>query len=95
MSTKCDSKYNQYAIDSISVLCLFQAQLRAIQMDPGTYLDEPPGSKADFEEWKAGFDLEGTKGDISELLVANVEVRGMYTQMVKTVIQYQVVGSNL
>lgn len=63
-------------------MLLLQARLHAIQIDPATYCNEPTGSKEEFEKWKATFDLEAKKGDISELLVSNVEVRALYTQMV-------------
>ena len=32
--------------------------------------------------WVPSFDLDSHKGEISELLVSNVEVRALYTQMV-------------
>lgn len=63
-------------------MSLFQAQLHAIQIDPGTYLTAPSGPKEAFEKWLTTFDQDSCKGDISELLVANVEVRSLYTQLV-------------
>ena len=35
-----------------------------------------------YREWLSSFDVESSKGDISELLVSNVEVRALYTQLV-------------
>jgi len=35
-----------------------------------------------YREWLASFDVESSKGNISELLVSNVEVRALYTQLV-------------
>lgn len=65
-----------------------KARLHAIQIDPATYCNEPTGSKEEFEKWKATFDLEAKKGDISELLVSNVEVRALYTQMVPSTVSH-------
>ena len=63
------------------MLHCMQARLHAIQTDPTTYTTEP--SPADsYREWLASFDVEGSKGNISELLVSNVEVRALYTQLV-------------
>ena len=59
-----------------------QARLRAIQLDPGTYCNEPEGDPEQFAEWLKTFDIDSKKGDISELLVANVDVRSLYTQLV-------------
>jgi hypothetical protein len=61
---------------------VFQARLRAIQLDSGTYLDEPSGPPEQYEMWLPSFSLDAQKGNISELLVANVEVRALYTQLV-------------
>jgi len=61
-------------------LC-FQARLHAIQTDPTTYTTEPTPTDS-YREWLAGFDVESSKGNISELLVSNVEVRAVYTQLV-------------
>ena len=63
-------------------MSLPQAQLHAIQIDPGTYLTGPSGPKEAFDDWLSTFTLDSKKGDISELLVANVEVRSLYTQLV-------------
>ncbi|ESP00606.1 hypothetical protein LOTGIDRAFT_157887 [Lottia gigantea] len=59
-----------------------KARLHAIQVDPGTYLNEPNGSPEHFKEWCRHFDIETKKGDISELLVSKVEVRALYTKLV-------------
>lgn len=59
----------------------YKARLHAIQTDPTSYTTEP--SPADsYCEWLSGFDVETFKGSISELLVSNVEVRALYTQLV-------------
>ena len=62
-----------------------QARLHAIQVDPGTYCNNPTGTKEILEQWLSTFDLEGMKGEISELLVSHVEVRALYTQMVRII----------
>jgi hypothetical protein len=69
---------------SIQENIIIEARLNAIQVDPGTYCDEPTGSAEAYEDWLKTFNLEKQKGDISELLVVNVEVRALYTQLVCT-----------
>ena len=59
-----------------------QARLRAIQLDPSTYCDEPEGDSEEYKKWLDSFVLDSKKGDISELLVINVDVRSLYTQLV-------------
>ncbi|KAK6179613.1 hypothetical protein SNE40_011931 [Patella caerulea] len=59
-----------------------KARLHAIQVDPGTYLNEPTGPREHFIEWCRHFDMESRKGDVSELLVSKVEVRALYTKLV-------------
>lgn len=65
-----------------------KARLHAIQIDQGTYCDEPTGSPSEYEKWCSTFDLDSKKGDISELLVANVEVRAVYTKMVPSSVSH-------
>lgn len=60
--------------------------MRAIQVDTGTYLQEPSGPPEKYAEWLKSFDLDAQKGDISDLLVTMVEVRSLYTSLVN--IQY-------
>lgn len=57
-------------------------RLHAVQVDPGTYLNEPSGSPKEFQQWLEKFNLEEQKGAISELLVVKVEVRALYTKLV-------------
>ena len=65
-----------------------QARLNAIQIDPGTYCEEPSGPQEDFQKWQRTFQLENHKGDISELLVSNAEVRSLYTQLVPSQVSH-------
>lgn len=60
-----------------------QARLRAIQVDPDTYTAEPSGDKETFAAWASEFDVEKRKEEIAELLVSNVEVRSLYTLLVR------------
>ena len=55
--------------------------MHAIQVDPTTYTASPAPEER-YNEWLTTFDLEISKGAISELLVSNVEVRALYTQLV-------------
>ncbi|XP_013380045.1 BSD domain-containing protein 1 [Lingula anatina] len=65
-----------------------QARVYAIQIDPGTYCQEPEGPPEKYKEWLEKFQLEDKKGEISELLVARVEVRSLYTQLVPSEISH-------
>ncbi|XP_013421710.1 BSD domain-containing protein 1 [Lingula anatina] len=65
-----------------------QARVYAIQIDPGTYCQEPEGPPEKYKEWLENFQLEEKKGEISELLVARVEVRSLYTQLVPSEISH-------
>lgn len=53
-----------------------------MQIDPSTYTTEPAGDA--YQDWLSATELDGMKGDISDLLVKNVEVRALYTQLVST-----------
>jgi len=57
-----------------------KARLHTAQIDPATYTAEPEGVR--YEEWSEGFNVDNIKGDISQLLVSNPEVRSLYTQLV-------------
>jgi hypothetical protein len=59
----------------------FKARQHAIQIDPTTYTADPVPEDG-YREWLATFDLDSMKGKVSELLVSNVEVRALYTQLV-------------
>ena len=63
-------------------LIFFQARLDAIQTDPGTYCNEPDGPPDHYETWQESFDLDERKGEISDLLVANTDVRALFTKLV-------------
>lgn len=58
-----------------------QARVHALQIDPTTYTANPTPEDR-YNEWLSTFDLEGSKGAISEILVSNTEVRALYTQLV-------------
>lgn len=59
---------------------MFQARIHALQIDPSTYTTEPAGDA--YQEWLSVTEFDGMKGDISDLLVKNVELRALYTQLV-------------
>ncbi|WAR22913.1 BSDC1-like protein [Mya arenaria] len=66
-----------------------KARLRAIQVDTGTYLNDPSGSSQLYADWLKSFDIEAHKGEISELLVSMVEVRSLYTTLVPSEVSHQ------
>lgn len=57
-----------------------KARLHAVQIDPATYTTEPSSER--YQEWLSKTNLDDVKGDISDILVSNVEVRALYTQLV-------------
>ncbi|XP_035666081.1 BSD domain-containing protein 1-like [Branchiostoma floridae] len=65
-----------------------QARLHNMQIDPGTYCNEPDGPQDQYFKWLETFDLEGIKGDISDLLVAKNEVRALYTRLVPSAVSH-------
>jgi hypothetical protein len=65
---------------------IVQVRLHELQIDPTTYSSNPTPEER-YQEWLSTFDLEGSKGAISELLVSNVEVRALYTQLVSIDVQ--------
>ncbi|XP_071164311.1 BSD domain-containing protein 1-like [Mytilus edulis] len=65
-----------------------KARLHAIQVDPGTYCNDPSGSIDKYKEWLKSFNMEVRKGEVSELLVSQVEVRGLYTRLVPSEISH-------
>ncbi|XP_071964258.1 BSD domain-containing protein 1-like isoform X2 [Antedon mediterranea] len=65
-----------------------KAKLHAIQTEPGTYCNEPDGPLDHYEKWCQAFSLEDNKGEISELLVVNTNVRSLYTKMVPAVVSH-------
>ncbi|XP_064624832.1 BSD domain-containing protein 1-like [Lineus longissimus] len=74
--------------DSVTVFDKAKVRLRAIQVDPGTYINAPAGPPVEFDEWLATNDLLEKKGHISELLVSNVDVRALYTQLVPSEVSH-------
>lgn len=56
-------------------------------MDPATYINEPSGSPETYSMWCEGFDLDSKKGEVSDLLVSKVEVRGLYTKLVSVLLK--------
>ncbi|XP_033645052.1 BSD domain-containing protein 1-like [Asterias rubens] len=63
-----------------------KARLYAIQVSPGTYCNDPDGPPCLYEDWLASFDTDEYKGEISDLLVANTDVRAIYTKLVPAVV---------
>ncbi|XP_028412772.1 BSD domain-containing protein 1-like [Dendronephthya gigantea] len=60
-----------------------QAKLQEMQTNPETYSNEPDSDG--YETWCATFNLDSKKGEISELLVNNPDVRRLYTKFVPSV----------
>ncbi|XP_063968640.1 BSD domain-containing protein 1-like [Lytechinus pictus] len=64
-----------------------RARLHAMQTDPTTYCSDPDGVP-DYKEWMESFNVESFKGEISELLVVNTDVRALYTKLVPAAVSH-------
>merc|ERR1712226_1273550 len=62
-----------------------QEKLHALQIDPGTYCNEPEGL---FHDWLEVFNLDDNKLDMSNMLVQNPAIRAIYTQLVPAVVSH-------
>ncbi|KAG5391260.1 hypothetical protein IGI04_032801 [Brassica rapa subsp. trilocularis] len=66
----------------------FDAQVRAVQGDLGTYSEEPEDSD-DYKKWESEFSL-GEKGEEMEsLLEGNGDMRGVYKRVVPSVVDHE------
>ncbi|KAJ8033020.1 BSD domain-containing protein 1 [Holothuria leucospilota] len=65
-----------------------KARLHAIQVDPATYCNEPDEPLESYHKWLETFNVDDIKGDISELLVANSQVRSIYTKLVPAAVSH-------
>ncbi|XP_038056917.1 BSD domain-containing protein 1-like [Patiria miniata] len=63
-----------------------KARLHSMQIDAGTYCTDPEGPAHVYEDWLLSFDTDKYKGDISDLLVSNTDVRAIYTKLVPAVV---------
>ncbi|CAO2837055.1 unnamed protein product [Amaranthus hypochondriacus] len=67
----------------------FDAQLRAIQCDVNTYIEEYD-DVGDFEKWKLGFNLEEKREEIDNLMKENGTMEGIYKRVVPNVVEHDV-----
>ncbi|KAE8685507.1 exosome complex component rrp4-like [Hibiscus syriacus] len=59
----------------------FDAQVRAIQGDTNTYIEEPEDLE-DYKKWKSGFDLVDKKEEMERLMGENGEMVSVYKRVV-------------
>ena len=59
----------------------FDAQLRTIQCDVNTYIEEPD-DVSDYNQWKSEFDLEEKSDEIEGLMEENESIDGIYGRVV-------------
>ncbi|KAL4376088.1 hypothetical protein GQ457_02G003090 [Hibiscus cannabinus] len=59
----------------------FDAQVRAIQGDINTYIEEPEDLE-DYKEWKSGFNLGEEEEEIERLMEENGEIGAVYKRVV-------------
>ncbi|KAF5462584.1 hypothetical protein F2P56_018575 [Juglans regia] len=63
----------------------FDAQVRAIQSEDGTYCEEPEDLD-DYNKWKSGFDFGEKNEEIEELLEKNGAIEIIYKRVVPTTV---------
>ncbi|XP_074357928.1 uncharacterized protein LOC141697442 [Apium graveolens] len=61
----------------------FDAQLRAIQCDVGSYVEDPEDT-GEYEKWKAGFVLEEKREEVERIKREDGEVEGMFVKLVES-----------
>ncbi|KAK8506234.1 hypothetical protein V6N13_002872 [Hibiscus sabdariffa] len=59
----------------------FDAQVRALQGDINTYVEEPEDLE-DYEKWKSGFNLVEKEGEMERLMEENGEMGSVYKRVV-------------
>ncbi|KAK1356968.1 BSD domain-containing protein [Heracleum sosnowskyi] len=61
----------------------FDAQLRAIQCDVGSYVEDPEDT-GEYEKWKEGFVLEEKREEVERVREESGEVEGMFGKLVES-----------
>lgn len=61
----------------------FDAQLRAIQCDVGSYVEDPEDT-GEYEKWKEGFVLEEKREEVERVRGESGEVEGMFGKLVES-----------
>ncbi|KAG4168161.1 hypothetical protein ERO13_A12G006600v2 [Gossypium hirsutum] len=79
-SSSSESKITQRSLNS-KRYSRFDAQVRAIQGDINTYIEEPEDLE-DYKKWKSGFGLEEKKEEIERLMEENGEMGSIYKRVV-------------
>ncbi|MFQ6635915.1 hypothetical protein Gotur_012664 [Gossypium turneri] len=79
-SSSSESKITQRSLNS-KRYSRFDAQVRAIQGDINTYIEEPEDLE-DYKKWKSGFGLDEKKEEIERLMEENGEMGSIYKRIV-------------
>lgn len=83
---------NAQSIGSSGRYSRFDAQLRAIQCDVSTYVDEPDDVN-DYNKWLSAFKLEEKSEEIEGLMRENGSVDGIYKRVVPNNVEHDVFWS--
>lgn len=67
-----------------------QSRLSALQNDKRTYIDPVEDSDTEYEKFLDSFDIDVRKKDISDLMVNESAVRGLYTSLVPSQVPHTV-----
>lgn len=70
----------------------FDAQLRAIQCDANTYVDEPD-DVVDYNKWLSEFNLDEKSEEIEGLIKENGSIDGIYKRVVPNSVEHEVFWS--
>ncbi|MED6198818.1 hypothetical protein PIB30_070077 [Stylosanthes scabra] len=70
-------------------LSRFDAAVRDVQGDPGTYCDEPEDLE-EFNKWKLGFSIDAKREEMERLLKENEAMEGVYKSVVPKIVDSDV-----
>ncbi|RDX66491.1 BSD domain-containing protein 1, partial [Mucuna pruriens] len=87
LDSDSDNNSNRKSLDSMRY-SRFDAQVRAIQGDVGTYSEEPEDLN-EFNEWKLGFSLEGKSEEMEGFFRENDVMESVYRKVVPNTVDHE------
>nr|XP_017253487.1 PREDICTED: BSD domain-containing protein 1-like isoform X2 [Daucus carota subsp. sativus] len=79
--SESDGSSSNVGVKSGGVYSRFEAQLRGIQCDVGSYVEDPEDA-GEYEKWKEGFELEERREEVERIRGEGGEVEGMFGRLV-------------
>jgi hypothetical protein len=77
-----ESKNRRIKMTAANIHERFKMDLKQMQGCEATFLADPNGAGAEFEQWTKAFNSDDFKSKISDLLIENSEMRLLYSQLV-------------